>query len=62
MTKVEALTTLMREARSMRLTKTSLNRLRSACKALGLSEEDTRLIEINWGYRTKEGELYPQFK
>jgi hypothetical protein len=63
MNKREALMTLYHEFRDNRRSKTALKRLRRACEALGLNDEETQHAEYLADYRARpDSEVYPQFK
>jgi hypothetical protein len=59
--KVKALLTLMKDYAGDRHSRASLARLRRSCAELGLSSEETELLEAHLDYREPGGEVYPQF-
>ena len=62
MTKIEAVQAIINDARTERSSKASLKRLRTAMKALDLSDSDKAEIETRLEYRDWEsGELYTPY-
>ena len=59
--KTEAIKSLIWEARSEKLTKVGLKRIRQACKALGLTEDEVVTVEGMFEYRDGNGSLYSHF-
>jgi hypothetical protein len=63
MDKKEALGTLYNEFIGQRRSKTALKRLRRACEALGLNEEETAHVEYLADYRAYPGDaVYAAFQ
>lgn len=61
MTKIEAVTEIIRDARRDRSSKASLKRLRRAGKQLGLNEDEQRELESVLEYRPSANEEVYQF-
>jgi hypothetical protein len=57
-TKVDAICDLMREARAERGSTTAARRAVSACKVLGLNDDDTRRVMTFLDYCGETGEPY----
>jgi hypothetical protein len=63
MDKLQAVRILMKDTNNKRPSKASLKRTQNACKALGLSDKETRQIETDLEYREGcEGKLYPWYE
>jgi hypothetical protein len=62
-TKAEAIRDLVFDARAGYGSKTSLRRVRAACKTLQLSEDEMRLIEALLDYRVSaDSDVFPKYR